>query len=599
MGTGAILRVAVRVGVALALVAVDGVSACAQGFGQWTWDASAGVRHWAYRNSLGGESIGSLDQTDIEVSLGVSGYVVHPLVGRFGLGVTGALTDTSGATAIDTRRWGVNAALSLLPQGMYPLQLYARRQRFDYSGLTREDPLALLQTPENATSLGGGLEVRRGRLRGVRFWVDRTELSYAGQDQTTVNEFEAVDWNRTTKAAQQRLRFERRVQGYGLAGLRFRDLQGNYDLRRNLGPAWKWEANANGLQRRLNYRDQESDFSFFRTGQRAYRPLRERDSLELSYDGGVSGDAGRFTQSHGVLARYHWRPRPALTVLPFLGYGLQLSGGARLSAPRVGIGSTWTRRVGGFDLAVNDQISLLLLQRGGDGPQGTDTTVAFDIGGSVGRGDPSSLRADLDGGWSHNRLRAAGEVVPELPDLGAQLGSIGTEDLLKARLTATKRLGRILAFSATDASRREQDGRFATPAARTRSLTQTLQLSTARASVAATLGSTRLRTATAQEYDYASASASLRPFRLLSLTGTYRTDHRRLDYAPDVDGERADGGVRFWLGAFTLSADAFWSRERTPASPLRENRGLILAVRRAFGGWLPIVTAGPQGGDIR
>jgi hypothetical protein len=599
LGSGATLRVTVRVGVALTLIAVAGVPALAQSFGQWTWDASAGVRRWAYRNSLGGQSIGSLDQTDVEVSLGVSGYVVHPLVGRFGLGVTAALTDTSGATAIDTRRWGVNAGLSLLPQGSYPLQLYARRQRFDYSGLTREDPLALLQTPEDATSLGGGLEVRRGWLRGVRFWVDRTELSYAGQDQTTVNESEAADWNRTTKGAQQRLRLERRVQGYGLAGLRFRDFQGNYDVRRDLGSAWRWEANANGLQRRLSYRNQESDFSFFRTSQRAYRPLRERDNLELSYDGGVSEAADHFTQSHSILARYHWRPRRELTVLPLLGYGLQLSRGARLSAPRVGIGSTWTRRVGAFDLAVSDQVSLQFLQRGGDGPQGTDTTVAFDIGGSVGRGDQSSLRADLDGGWNHNRLRAAGEVVPELPDLGVQLGSIGTEDLLKARFTLTKRLGRILAFSSSDASRREQDGRFATPAASTRSLSQTLQFSTARVSVAAMFGSTRLRTATAQEYDFVSASASLRPFRLLSLTGTYRNDHRRLDYAPDVDGERADGGARFWLGAFTLSADAFWSRERTAGGPLRENRGLIVSIRRGFGGWLPIVTAGPQGGDIR
>ncbi len=597
MGFGVTLRAACRFGVATALIALAG-PAHGQSFGQWTWDAAAGVRRWAYRNTLDGQSISSLDQTDLELSLGMGGYVLHPLVGRFGLGLTTSLTDTSGATTIDTRRWGYHANLSLLPQGTYPLQFYARRQRFEYSGVDRPDALAVLQTPEDATSIGGGIELRRGFLRGARFWADRTVLGYTGK-QTTLNELEAADWNRTTKTAQQRLRFDRRVQEYGLAGLRFRDFQGNYDLRRGLGTKWKWEANANGLERRLSYRDQESDFGFLRTNQRIHRPMRTRDYLELSYDGGVSQAAGSLTQSHTLLTRYHWRARPDLTVLPLLGYGLQLSEGDRLSAPRVGIGSTWNRRLSGFDVSVNGQASLLRLRRSGDGPQTTDTTVAFDLGGSLGRGSQRTLRADLDAGWSHNRLRTAGETVPELPDLGARLGSLGTEDLLKARFTLTKRLGRIMLFGSSDVSQREQQGRFATPAARTRSLSQTVQVSTAKVSLASMVGTTRFRTATVQEYDFVSASASLRPFRLLSLTGTYRSDHRRLDAAPDVDGERADGTLRFWLGAFTLEANAFWSQERTPGSSGRENRGLIVSVRRGFGGWLPIVTAGPRGGDIR
>ena len=80
------------------------------------------------------------------------------------------------------------------------------------------------------------------------------------------------------------------------------------------------------------------------------------------------------------------------------------------------------------------------------------------------------------------------------------------------------------------------------------------------------LGSTRVHTLTAQEYDFVSASALLRPVRLFSLTGSYRRDRRRVDSSPDIDGERAEGTMRFWLGAFSLSADVFWSRERTPAS---------------------------------
>ena len=177
-------------GIVFALVVIDQPPASAQAFGQWTWDASAGVRRWGYRNSLGGRSVSSTDQRDIELSVGVRGYIIHPLIGRFGLGVTRAFTDTSGANAIDSRRWGMNADLSLLPQGTYPLQLYARRQRFAYSGSTAEDPLALLQLPENAMSMGGRVAVRRGLLRDVRFWVDRTRLSYPGEERTSVNGLE-------------------------------------------------------------------------------------------------------------------------------------------------------------------------------------------------------------------------------------------------------------------------------------------------------------------------------------------------------------------------------------------------------------------------
>lgn len=599
MGNGAGFRAIIRMGILLALLTGDESPASAQSFGQWTWEASAGVRRWAYHNSLGGPSISSSDQRDIELSLGVRGYVIHPMLGQFGLGVTRALTDTSGASSIDSRRWGMNADISLLPQGTYPLQFYARRQRFAYSGFTTEDVLALRQTPENAMSLGGSLAVRRGKLRDVRLWVDRTTLSYTGLAGTSLNEQIALDWNRTTKSVQQRLRFERRVQDYGLAGLRFRDFQGNYDVRRDLGAVWKWEANLNGLQRNLKYLDQPSDFSFYRTSARAYRPLREHDTLELSYDGGVSGATGAFTQSHALVARYHWIARKQLTVVPLVGYGFQTSRGARLNAPQVGIGSTWTRRAGEFDVAINNQMSLLFLSRSGAGTGGSDTALAFDIGGNVGHGDQNSLRAEIDGGWNHNRLRVVGDTIANLPDLGAQLGTIGTEDVLKARLTLTKRLGSVLAFSFTDASRLEQNGRFAPSGASTQTFSQTLQLSTARVSVAGMLGSTRLRSVTAQEYEFASVSASLRPARLVSLTGNYRRDHRRLDFSPDIDGERMDGAVRFWLGAFTLTADAFWSREKTPATPTRENRGLIISLSRGFFGFLPIVTAGPQGGDIR
>ena len=105
------------------LVGVTPVAA--QGYGQWWWVAEVGVEQRSSDSLIDGQSSGSHEQTDIRLSAALHGYVLHPAVGNFRVGVDALLAERENAS--DTDNLGFDANLGLFPRGAYPFRLFAKR----------------------------------------------------------------------------------------------------------------------------------------------------------------------------------------------------------------------------------------------------------------------------------------------------------------------------------------------------------------------------------------------------------------------------------------------------------------------------------------
>lgn len=572
--------------------------ASAQQYGQWSWEGALGGTVRAYRNSLDLASTTSDDEISADVSLGVNGFLGHPAVGRFGLLGTAGLVNYQGVRTMDSRRWGVNADLSFLPQSRFPLTLYASRQAYSYSRITQDDPLALAGVPETSLGFGGRFRMRAGPLNGTLLGYDRSNVAYreAG-DKSALQETAFADWSRGWRRFDQHLRLEYQRQDFGLVDYSIRDLTGNFDQLARLGGGWRWELFAYGVRRRLEFGGTTSQLDNARASQRFIDEMSPRTTLELSYDGGLSrGEAADF-QSHTGLVRLQLRPSPAWTFTPSGGYGIQIANGTRLRAPQAGFSASWARTKGALDVVVNEGVGVAWLQVDG-GPQ--DSSLSLSVGATVGHGDEGGLRKEVEASWARNRLRRAGEPVEGLPDLGVGLAGVGTEDSLRGRLTLRRRMGSSMAlYGYGEASRRELTGVAGALGPSVDTLTGTLQLSGRRASAAANVGTSRVGAPSTQEIRFWAATLTLRPLRRLSLGASYRADRRDLVLAPDVDAERIEASVDLAVGAFVLTGQGFQTTETPRDGSERRNRGVVVTLSRSFGGWLPIVTGVPDSGVIR
>ncbi len=580
---------------ALGVLVIGSLPAGAQRYGQWWWEGSTALTRRHYENRPDAAPSGSIDERDLDLSLGVNGFILHPELARFRVGLEASLSSYNARRQLDARRWGADCNLSLVPRGAYPLSLYASRRRYDYSKLTQDDPLDLLGAPESAWSAGGRLRLRRGALRGARLGYDRTSLGFvsAARDASR-REHAFVEWDRSSRRFERRAHLDRRTQDFGVVDFRLRDWTATYDQRGPLDPRWRWEMFATGIHRSLDYRASASAFQSVRTSQRLLR-AGERDSLlELSYEGGLSRGSGLASQGHLLLGRYRLRPRPAWTLAPYAGYGLQRGEGRHAHAPQFGLAATWRRRAGAFDLSSSGALGYLALLHGG----GSDSTLTVDFGLGVGQGGDSGLRRELDLSWARARLRLAGESLPGLPDLGASLAGTGTEGLLSGRLTLQRRWRSWSLSAVSEAARRDLSAVLSPQAARVESWSETLQLGASRLTLTGNLARSRVRGATPQTLDSWYAALSWRPARLLSLQGSYRSDLREPNLAPDVRGRRYEALADAFVGAFVVRGQAFETRERSGVAS-RLDRGFVFSVSRRFAGWLPFVTGPPEGGVIR
>jgi len=313
-------------------------SATAQQYGQWSWDGALGGTVRSYRNSVGESPTVSDDEISADVALGLNGFLGHPAVGRFGILGTVGLGNYNGVRTLDSRRWGLNANLSLAPQSRFPLSLYVNRQAYSYSNITLDDPFALAGIPETSVGFGGRFRMRGGPLNGTLLGYDRSNVTYrqAGGE-SAVQETAFADWSRGGRRFDQHLRLEHQRQDFGLVDYGIRDLTGNFDQIARLGGGWRWELFAYGVRRQLDYAGTTSRLDNARTSQRFIDVMSPHATLELSYDGGLSrGDQADF-KTHTGLVRLQLQPTPAWTFTPYGGYGLQVANGVRLRAPQAGL----------------------------------------------------------------------------------------------------------------------------------------------------------------------------------------------------------------------------------------------------------------------
>ncbi|HEX9187862.1 MAG TPA: hypothetical protein VGB87_12350 [Vicinamibacteria bacterium] len=575
-----------------------GGPASAQQYGQWSWEGALGGTARSYRNSLDLAPTLSDDELGAELALGLNGFLGHPAVGRFGLLGTAGLIDYQGVRSLDSRRWGANSNLSLLPQSRFPLTLYASRQAYRYSQITQDDPLYLSGIPETSLGLGGRFRMRAGPLNGTLLGYDRSNVTYReAEDASALQETAFADWSRGGRTFDQHLRLAHQRQDFGLVDYSIRDLTGNFDQVARLGGGWRWELFAYGVRRELDYAGVRSQLDNARTSQRFIDVMSPRATLELSYDGGLSRGEDADFQSHTGLARLQLRPSPEWTFTPYGGYGIQIAGGTRLRAPQAGLSAAWARAKGALDVVVTEGVGVAWLQVEG-GPQ--DTSLSLSVGATVGHGEERGLRKEVEASWARNQLRRAGDPIEGLPDLGIGLAGVGTEDSLRGRLTLRRRIGTSASlYGYGEASRRELSGTVGAAAPSVDTLTGTLQIAGRRASAAANVGTSRVGAPSTQEVRFWAATLTLRPLRRLSLAASYRADRRDLVLSPDVDAERVEASADLAVGAFVLTGQGFQTTETPRDGPERRNRGLVVTLSRRFGGWLPIVTGPPDGGVIR
>lgn len=589
----------------LALAILLAPAAAGQSFGQWWWDAALGASQRRYDNFVDGTRVNRFDQTDLRLSLGVNGYILHPAVAGFRLGLDALFTSVENGHKLDSDRTGYEGRLSLFPQGAYPARLFVRRQLFDYSGLTRESPLGLLGTPDTSTSWGGRLRLRRGPLRGSLLGFERSELNYLGTTHAgRLQERQFYDWSGNGEDRQRHLRLERSFEEFGLVDFNLETLTLNVDQRQQLTPSWRWNLTGVALRRNVQVGGGEAVGIDSARLHSAWVHGSEGggDLLTLIYDGGLAGGTEAGTvQSHTATARYLWRRRKGWELTPFARLGYQQGPAETLQSPQLGLAANWQRTGRRLDLSVTPTASYLQLNRSGSRSSGTDSRLALSVESSLGHGDEGSLRQEIEISVAHNELRLAGETLTGLPDLGVQQSGTGTQDFYRGRLTLRRRWGRLLAVTYGEWSRREGARDGSGSDFELELLTYNLQLTAQRFGLLATSGDTRLleeRTGE-QSIRFYSLSAAYRPVRLLSLRGSYRTDDRQVRLGPDIEGDRSEAGFELFFGAFVLQGQYFESNERLLGGSERMNRGFTVNLSRRLAGWLPFVTGTQRRGVIR
>jgi len=572
-----------------------------QQFGQWWWDAVIGGTGRSFENRVGDRQVSSFDQTDLRLGLGLNGFIIHPSVARFRLGLDLLVSNIDGGQQIDTNRSGARLDLGLFERGPYPATFFYRRQLYDYSGLTADDALRLLGVPDTTTTLGGRVRIRRGPLTGLLVGFEHEALDFLlDRNGNEVQDRQFADWTAAGRHLKHHVRFERRNRDYGRVDLSFDDQTLNWDEHGTLGTDWRLDLSAVAVRRKVRVERADTvGIDTTRLFGQGTRTLAGGDLLTLSYNGGLSrADGSPSSDSHTVGIRYLWRRWSRWQINTFGDLSVQRGGTGSLLAPQVGASATWSDTLRGFDLAITGGGSYRLLDR--QGTKGNDTALGLLLLANIARGEERTLRTELEVEVSRSELRRAGDTLDDLPDLGSSLNGVGTQDRYRARLSFSRRWRGIAAHAYTDWTRRSASDALLVDDFSATTLVHSLQLTARRLSLLATLGSTRVTAGTSsdQSVRFQSLSASYRPWRPLSLRGSWRSDQRTVSLGPNLDGDRIEAGFDLRIGALTLSGSVFETDERFHGAANRNNQGFRWTVTRRIAGLLPIVSAPRRRGRI-
>jgi len=220
---------------------------------------------------------------------------------------------------------------------------------------------------------------------------------------------------------------------------------------------------------------------------------------------------------------------------------------------------------------------------------------------NVGHGSMDDLRKELEIEVNRNRLQITqpGPIVP--PGLGFPLPGLGTEDLWRARLTLGHRWDSQFINAWGDWTRRQTDPLSNDELLTIDTLTATLQYGAHRFDLKMNVADSNVEETSQGEQSIRSAGllASWRPWRSVSLRGSYRLDDRNVEFAPDIDGTQLEGGVRWQIGQFYLDVSYLEVVQQFSGGPETTLRSVAWRLSRRFGGWLPIVTGPKRRGVIR
>jgi hypothetical protein len=585
----------------LALVLLWAVPGSAQQYGQWWWEAEVGAGARTYENLVNDIEVSTYEERRLRLNLDVNGFILHPAVARFRLGIEGLLTRFEGVSQPDSTRLGYEGELKLFPRGRYVWWFLVRHAGYsypDFDTIDGDDVLTVASLPDTTTTLRGQVRVRSGPLRGSTFAVERNLVDFLDPDaDQQVRQRESFSWNGTGDMARN-VRAERRYQEYGVVDFSSQDFIATFDQHGQINPAWRWDLTTIGNRRTIMYADDE-DIDIYQLGVRnrmIYR-AQNKDFLQLDAEGGMLRVIDSVTHSHDLSARYIWHTDSGWDLYPFVAYGLRSGDDETIHLPRLGGGVTRTFNLDSLSATVDATASYGLTKVSGDRSLPDSSFLGYAIAGSVSHG--ARFLKQLELSWNRDEITQDWQVDPDLPDLGASLQRGSTQDRKQARLSLshTWRLMSVRGYSEWIDTQSSPEGPF--PELLTESLTHSVTLSSKRFRLHLAAGDKRFQQATSQEISFQTAGLTVRPFPHLSVRATYRTDTRVLDYGPDVDGELIIAGLSFQLGAFTLDAEANQVTERLVTGSERINRTIIWSVRRRFAGWLPFVSAPQRRGTVQ
>ncbi|MDH3403201.1 MAG: hypothetical protein OES32_12760 [Acidobacteriota bacterium] len=581
----------------------DGLSA--QRFGQWWWDGSLGLGQRGTENLRDGRRLSDFEQQELRTSLGLNGFVIHPAVGRFRLGLDLLLTELEGGRDLDTDNTGASAEFSFFPRGSYPFSFFYRRQLYDYAGPAGEEPVDLRGAVENSEQWGGRLRLRRGPLRGTQVGWNHAAYDFLDAEaRREIQNREFVDWTRSGARMRQRLRLEHRLRRYGTVDLEIEDVTLNVEQNGELTEAWRWQLSGVGIQRQVGVgSDVERTTDDYRLRTRLYRPLRERDQLDFGGSLGWTRPQGSpSVESAAWSLAYRWRPRGGLEVAPFLRYARQAGGDLEVSSPRAGVSMSWSRSRETLDWLLGSDVSYGVLESRDGGESRDESRTGYSIRASLGHGDARRLRKELEIEAGRNELRLSrADLLTELPDLGLPAAALGDEDFYRSRVSLSHRWDSKWLSGWGEASRREASNDLGETSFESETLTAALQFGGRSANIRVTAGDTRVKQESRGDQDlrFVGVGARWRPWRYLSLSGSYRQDKREIVLAPDIDGARAELALEVRVGQTLVQGGFFETEERLADGGKRTNRGVRWSVGRRLAGWLPIVTGTQRRGVIR
>lgn len=594
----------------LLLIQVTVLPAAAQRFGQWWWEARVEAAERSYDDIVesgeGTRSSGTFGQSDLKLSLGLNGYILHPAVGRFRLGADLMLSEIDGGRLRDADRVGLRADVHLLPRSSFPVRVFFDRALFDYTTVSEEDPFTLLGVPDTTDHWGARVRLKSGPLRGTQLGIDAVDTDFlAPETNDESQDLQFIDWSRAGQRFKHRVRAERRDRSFGTLDLDIEEISLNFGEAGDLAPSWQWQMNGFSFLREQILADGPTlDTDSYRVSNRVTHPVRGTDLLDIQHVLGIFNIEDSSTDNQELTVFYRWRPRQGLEVAPFGRFGYRTAEASSVTAPEAGFLVSWSRQHGKLDSLVVGRASYRTEQRNRGEDSGDESQMALGFAGSLAHGSLRGLRKEIEAEIRHNELRFDIEPFLVLPDLGLPRGGLRSEDFGRARISLGHRWDSKSLDAYGEWSRREALNELNATDFTAETLSANVGLVARRFSLRGTAGETNvfqevLGEPSDQQVRFTSFAATWRPFRYLSLRGSWRSDLRQLPLVTDLESERVEGGVEIRIGQIVLRGSAFESRQQLEQGPERINRGIVWSISRRFRGWLPIVSSVERRGVIR